>query len=441
MTPPRHGPSKGNAWFSVPTVYGMVWTEEISIDDSETDRIPRDVYPTTCYKARVCCMQQCCFCMCLHLVILFIVYGYGHHLTCALNTNLCIPFSNYVPDLLDHVHDGWPDPWNKQARDIAPSAGNCPLPSLNLPQVLSNHPAMGSASCDLRCKEALAKQSPRLFILLTSQASGSTWINDELKANPFISTFKYEPMWNFSKRCRGWHLGSTDSAGAGCTWEQWQTEAEAKLRKIALAFPDWPAAIGFRLHYDEILANHRQPFSEWVYCNRISVLHFYREAVIKSFWSIQARAFDMAALPKHETEQKNISASLPANRIRLRLDPSTASAYVRNIELNQQQYRQLFLESLHGPVAYSEVSYEQLTGPFSDTYRKLMVTFIGAEKGLHFMFHGSRMQKLHPGSCQRKIENWKEVARALDGTHTLKACNAERSSMRIGSDNFSLDRP
>lgn len=63
------------------------------------------------------------------------------------------------------------------------------------------------------------------------------------------------------------------------------------IRDVALVMADrgWPAVVGFRLMYDQLPHQLRQQFALWARCNKVVVLHFYRESVINSFFSLQSR--------------------------------------------------------------------------------------------------------------------------------------------------------
>ena len=44
--------------------------------------------------------------------------------------------------------------------------------------------------------------------------------------------------------------------------------------------------------YDHIPGKYRAKFVQWIFCNNVTVLHHYRDSVVDSFWSEQARVVD-----------------------------------------------------------------------------------------------------------------------------------------------------
>merc|ERR1711865_596058 len=89
-------------------------------------------------------------------------------------------------------------------------------------------------------------------------------------------------------------------------------------------------------------------------------------AVVESFWTLQAEVLDVLQLKGGEKKlQMNSWASdakpnqLNSNRHPISLDPAKANEYVRAVEGQRADYRQLLL---YGPavVPYAELHYETL---------------------------------------------------------------------------------
>ena len=75
-------------------------------------------------------------------------------------------------------------------------------------------------------------------------------------------------------------------------------------------------------------------------------------------------------------------------------------------------------------VAYIELHYEILTadqGAASAEWAALL-GFLGADPKARL---GAETVKVHPGTCESKIENWREVRLALEGTDTALACDSQ----------------
>ena len=166
--------------------------------------------------------------------------------------------------------------------------------------------------------------------------------------------------------------------------------------------------------YDHIPTVYRQRFAQWVYCNNVTVLHFIREAVVLSFWTLQARAIDAFSLGKYvdDSIENGAANALASNRYGIILEPVEARRYVDRIENNRQGFRQLlkYYQGSGRRIKYFEQAYEDLVGHRANESWALLSTFLGLSRPLvfsstnHLMFH-----KLHPGTCASKIANWDMV--------------------------------
>lgn len=201
-----------------------------------------------------------------------------------------------------------------------------------------------------------------------------------------------------------------------CSWQAWKSHLERTLWNVSIDYPFRAASfVGFRLMYDHIPAQFRQKFANWVVCNNVTVLHFIREAVVMSFWTLQARAVDALSLGRYidDSVQRGADHQLASNRYGIVLEPAEARMYVERIENNREGFRRLlkYHKGNCRRVKYFEVAYEDLIGPRANEFWKLLSTFLELRSPLTFSSRNRLMfRKLHPGTCASKIANWQQVS-------------------------------
>jgi hypothetical protein len=205
------------------------------------------------------------------------------------------------------------------------------------------------------------------MVLLSSQKSGSTWVQRTLQTSPRMWVGD-ELMLRFSQRCRA----ERDK----CKWDAVQQkleniftiesprtqkeliakqlefyEKERELGKKVKKPRKWTTAsrdtevVGFKLQYDQIREEDREKFMSWIVCNNVTVVHLVKSAVVESFVSYQMELADIAQMGTNKVHRDTkgvISGKLASNLHPIKLDPHLASRYVRGVESQRDRYRDLF---------------------------------------------------------------------------------------------------
>jgi hypothetical protein len=115
-------------------------------------------------------------------VILGAVVGWallfeGHHISCKLSVQLCTNLLLQTSQMIGMVHDGRADRWRHRAAKTAPA---CSIPSVTFDKVVASYRTKHPGSTWLHHEYNTSRVPPKWAILLSSQASGSTWVRTEL---------------------------------------------------------------------------------------------------------------------------------------------------------------------------------------------------------------------------------------------------------------------
>ena len=355
---------------------------------------------------------------CLGLVLVGLLW---HKVTCLLFVHMCSPISlsRMVRVVLNL--DRMPTAARSRSAEAALAYAGAPL-----------------AACEPARAGAGGAEEPRWALLLASPKSGSTFVQQMLNSHKAI-WFGRERILDAYRACR-------TRAEGRCSWE----ETRASIEEVFLGYreEDWYSrkdVVGFKIQYEHIPPEVRPEFAAWLACNDVAVLHLSRGAVVESFWTMQAQVLDAMQL-KGKEEQLQVSgekgldvkvADLDSNKESIPLDPARASEYVRAVEADRADYRQLLV---HGPsrVAYQELFYEQLAEgeeEVGEAEWAAALAFLGLEGDLGGQVAALRSQavRVHPGTCADKISNWDAVRKALAGTDTLVACDAQVARIALSA--------
>jgi len=275
------------------------------------------------------CTGRRCAALCAVLLLLTQVW---HRLACRIFVQTCSPISLSRLALLAFNLDLMP------VHDRATSSGAL---------------AVGGAGRNAsrwQCAPAWREGEPRWAVLLASPKSGSTFVQQMLHSHPRIH-FGRERLLPHYRDCRQRHGGS-------CPWAETRSVLEQVFRDYRKEYWYGPAmsVVGYKIQYDHIPPELRPEFARWLACNQISVLHLSRGAVVESFWTLQAEVYDIVQL-KGEAKKLQVSSrgtsarphQLHSNRRAIPLEPGAASEYVRAVEAQRADYRQLLL---YGPSRY-----------------------------------------------------------------------------------------
>lgn len=304
-----------------------------------------------------CKRHQWAICLCLATLLL--ILRFGHLVTCFFHIDVCTPL---LPNLLHRLSpfylDARPDPWPARSTDAA--AGIC---------------------------RRFAHET-QWVVLLSSQASGSTWVRDTMKYHPHFA-MRSEMLIENARECRGEARNAT-----GCTWEAVEALLNEAMYARGRAPPREATHVGFKLMFDHLQGHLRDAFVHWVTCNDVTVVHLYRRNVLASFASLQRRLLGSE---------------------RLYLEPSVASDFVRTVE----EQRAHFQRELQGVANYYEISYEDLALGRSAPHWAALTAFLGLKRPL-------RPRDTTPlrvnRSCAHDVLNWAAVEPLLRGTATHVAC-------------------
>ena len=144
-----------------------------------------------------------------------------------------------------------------------------------------------------------ATDGRRLFLLFTTQRSGSTWACQLLSAQAGLScgtpsdtsvTGGVEEMLIRFTTDRFGRLSFDDERpareGASVAFDEWRDAADAAFDAVAGASPAG-GAVGYKLMYNQVPAHLLKEFGKWVLQRRICVVHLVREATVLRLASIQ----------------------------------------------------------------------------------------------------------------------------------------------------------
>jgi len=260
-----------------------------------------------------------------------------------------------------------------------------------------------------------------LFLLFTTQRSGSGWTCQVLDAQPHIACgkktetkFLPEMMIHYSPSV--WQKKSR-IARQTIPWAMWVADANKAfeiLREENCGPEGVPGqmAIGFKLMYDQV-PDHLVPnFLRFVVHHNITMLHLVREAVILS----------LASHSQTSVAHSN-NASFVAKLRYKKWAPRSkekAAAMIKREESLNMDWRRLLL--FNPWIKYHYVSYEQLTGPLKEFYLKELVHATGATVDGFVMAPEKGLVRLHEPTCSERVEEYDKFSKLLEGTQSAAAC-------------------
>lgn len=356
--------------------------------------------------------RMVCACVCAGVLLVGMLW---HKVTCLFFVHMCSPISLSRMARVALNLDRMPTSARSRSAEAALQqyAGDRALPECK------------------PVRQGVDDKEPQWVILLASPKSGSTFVQQMLNSHQAI-LFGRERILDAYRECR-------TRAEGRCSWDETQGSLESVFMEYrAKGWYPTKQVVGFKVQYEHIPAELRPEFAAWLECNNVTVLHLNRGAVVESFWTMQAQVLDAMQLKGDEeklqvTGEKGLDVKvedLDSNKESIPLDPSKASEYVRAVEADRADYRQLLV---HGPhrVAYQELYYEHITKNRGDEVGEAewaaVLAFLGLEGELGnqvIRLHSDSI-RVHPGTCAEKISNWEQVRKALEGTDTLVACDAQ----------------
>ena len=256
---------------------------------------------------------------------------------------------------------------------------------------------------------------PVLFVVLTTQRSGSGWLVDLLNDHPDVVT--YGEMFRVTDTTIA-DYGATAaprfevmvpsdvfSTSASLAWRRYEY-----VRGLARAHPG-VSAVGFKLMYDQ---TRDHPGLMWsLVLARARFVHLIRRDYLSALVSFDI-AFDRDRWHYHEGEE------VPTARIHA--DPSEL---LRRLEERDDEIARFRRQLSALPVRVQEVAYEDLSERRDDALRDVL-EFLGVGPARHRL--RSPLVPTGPASALDVIENRDEVVAALSGTRYASMARVPRQS-------------
>ena len=264
-----------------------------------------------------------------------------------------------------------------------------------------------------------------MFLLFTSQRSGSTWTCQTLDAQPHVacgaSNSRKQATWKSTGTTAEMMilyshgpLLKRNMTHAEVSWDVWVNDANRAfqlLQKENCQGILTRRAVGFKLMYDQVPEHLISNFLEYVAQHNITVLHLVREAVI-------LRLASHAQTSVSQSNNASFVATLRYQKWNPK-DPSLVVDQIKRTESVDAAWRRLLL--FNPLIKYHYVSYEQLTGPWKQMYLEELIRFTGVEANAAALVPHELVQ-LHEGTCSERVHEYANFATLLGETQTTAAC-------------------
>eukprot|EP00730_Choanoeca_flexa_P014024 TRINITY_DN5976_c0_g1_i2.p1 TRINITY_DN5976_c0_g1~~TRINITY_DN5976_c0_g1_i2.p1 ORF type:complete len:384 (+),score=74.37 TRINITY_DN5976_c0_g1_i2:65-1216(+) len=332
------------------------------------------------------------------LILLF-----GHNVTCLFSVSAC----SSLPLTLSRLLIGFTSSYGLPSTNIDPSRLEQPS-SLDCAQYNHRQPA----------------HRAQWVVVLSTAISGSTFFIRSL-ANDRLHVRQHdEALLDWSRECNGhWDVSS-------CSFQ-------AMMARLATAWidktPDFVEHTLVKIQYDHIPEQYLADFASFCHCNNVSVVHLIRQSSLESFWTSQAQVMDVAQRGgklQDRIYHNSQRDDLKSNQMQLTLPVSATLKYVAAIRKRREAYRLLLHWSPHR-IAYHEVYYEDLTGPFGQRTYNAAQQFLGMPLTT---LSSAGLVRVHPGRCSAKIANWEVLRKALlqaQRTDLVRACELPPTEINV----------
>ncbi|EDQ85460.1 uncharacterized protein MONBRDRAFT_29178 [Monosiga brevicollis MX1] len=235
----------------------------------------------------------------------------------------------------------------------------------------------------------------RWVVVLSTAISGSTFFTRSFKRA--IVEEHDEVLLDLARRCsRYWGTKS-------CTFVDIQKALTSGFHTDA----NTTLAVIGKIQYDHVPPMYLQDFLDFVACNRISIIHLYRQSLLEPFWTSTAQVLDAAQEGelKDRLFQQEEREKLVSNRRALYVEPRQAAEYIATKRALRSMYQRAFRFSPYN-VPFMEVTYEEITSPRGQRYYDSVYAFLGLPWR---PLHSGGLVRVHPANCVSKIQNWEEV--------------------------------
>ena len=301
---------------------------------------------------------------------------------------------------------------------------------------------------------AALPQTPPIqrFLVLTTQHSGSSWLTQELNAQPGVACQK-ELLADLDEHRLQRNASSSLKAP---TWEEWVARAEAAFERVYKdALQRMPrnltVAVGFKLMYSQVwdsrpLFMNAPPktwgqntrFLAWLRARNVRVLHLVRgAAILRSNDLADEAAASHVHVGRALNSVQNLTelAKLQAAFKPRKYGPSELVSKVLEMEEPVLYWRDLL--ALTG-ADHHVLLYESLLGASRALAFQSAVTYIGGPPGARLLdtreevATGSKMNlRIHPITCEERIQDWNKLKFLLKADSlTLLSCELLASLAR-----------
>ena len=249
--------------------------------------------------------------------------------------------------------------------------------------------------------------SPTKFCILTTQRSGSTWLNDLLSNHPqvysFDEPFHYPHFYPFFRKDQG--------VPNYLLYQNLETGYRPKLTfqymDVMNSFSGLYPAVGFKLMYGQLF---RFPeIMVKMIKDRYLIVHL-----------IRSNLLDIELSGRKALKVKKFHSSEIMPQIKVRLDPDTIIGKLRKIRLKILLAKAILRVS---PLKSIEVEYENLVNNHEKTIMDILQFFSVPVTGIELI---SSYKKQSKGSYKDKIENYDEIVQVLENSKFAYLIPAEK---------------
>eukprot|EP00004_Rigifila_ramosa_P019788 TRINITY_DN5071_c0_g1_i1.p2 TRINITY_DN5071_c0_g1~~TRINITY_DN5071_c0_g1_i1.p2 ORF type:complete len:372 (-),score=67.65 TRINITY_DN5071_c0_g1_i1:15-1130(-) len=267
----------------------------------------------------------------------------------------------------------------------------------------------------------------RVFLVHSSQTSGSTWLVTHLGLHPDVYTPTATEQFRDYDQIND-VLARLLRQPTAVTWEHWRQYLDHQMteliEKMRQARPN-AQALGCKMMNTQVPVHLRLHYAAWLRANEMSVVHLVREGTIEAFVSqFFMKALDRQVIHNSRAHSENEAQQLQTNEQRFLVPPSYAKLY-----LDSEARDALFFRRLLGlgavPLPYFEVRYEQFTSPNRDLYMESLFAFLRVPPTPLLADASRTLVKLHKGSCDSKIRNWNIIRELLGDSDPQLVCMRE----------------
>lgn len=263
-------------------------------------------------------------------------------------------------------------------------------------------------------------------IILSSQDTGSTWLNTVLDALDGVS-FRGERMIGYSYHSYDKWLQSD--------WDTYKSQLETALN---VSGRESVQVVGFKLMYDQLPHNLHRAFAQWLNDNRIYVIHLRRRAAILQWASHHQKVQAMVSGAMKNDHVTDVNAVVQYPKVKF--NKTVDFKRIRQLEKNQHDYADYL--HVHAPLApHMELWYEHLDGPNQADWFNAVFSFLGLEKRMSDHL-GSSLIKLGERKCEDRIDGLDGPEyESLRGLDSQMACamlfwQTENEKGKNSSDSF-----